>query len=254
MNITSFSPLSLFLLMVLWVLRCRNAYKYHQLFSSLSPPSGDFLGLVVTQCLGISSAVLLSLSSFWRFSKSCGGAMLRNIVSCSLSLLLLRICFSPLSLLITIGWLYIYLICWLVVLGDTASRYPLITLLPVDMHSLGIYLLSYRDFYMFSYRTVGMNSDGNCSPCLLSPTAPAPCTRCIGSQVARFARPFESRPADPVRREVFRQLAANCGTKSMFGWVAPTTTLLTTPPPLERGMEERASRIVPSKSKRKRSS
>ena len=42
---------------------------------------------------------------------------------------------------------------------------------------------------------------------LLSPTAPAPRTRCLGSTVARFARPFESRPVDPVRREVFRQLA-----------------------------------------------
>ena len=179
--------------------------------------------------------------------------MLRNIVSCSLSLLLLMIYFSPLSLLITIGWLYIYiyLICWLVVVGDMASRYPLITLLQVDMHSLGIYLLSYRDSYMFSYRILGMISDGNCSPYLLSLTAPAPRTRCLGSQVARFARPFESRPADPVRREVFRQLAANCGTTSTSGWVAPTTTLPTTPPPLERGTEERASRTVPSKLKRK---
>ena len=182
--------------------------------------------------------------------------MLRNIVSCSLSLLLLMTYFSPLSLDNHRMVIYIYLICWLVVLGDMASRYPLITLLPVDMHSLGIYLLSYRDFYMFSYRTVGMISDGNCSPFLLSPTAPAPRTRCLGSQVARFAHPFESRPADPVRREVFRQLAANYGTTSTFGWVAPTTTLLTTPPPLERGTEERASRIVPStlKIKRKRSS
>ena len=137
-----------------------------------------------------------------------------------------------------------------------ASRYPLITLLQVDMHSLGIYLLSYRDFYMFSYRTVGMILDGNCSPFLLSPTAPAPRTRCLGNQVARFARPFEVRPVDSVRREIFRQLAVASGTSSTSGWVAPTTTLLTTPPPLERGTEERASRIVPStlRTKRKRSS
>ena len=47
-------------------------------------------------------------------------------------------------------------------LRDTASRYPLITLLPVNMHSLGIYLLSYRDLYLFSCRLVGMYSDGNC--------------------------------------------------------------------------------------------
>ena len=130
-------------------------------------------------------------------------------------------------------------------LGDTASRYPLITLLPVDMHSLGIYLLTYRDFYLLSYRTVGMKSDGNCFPYLLSPTAPAPRTRCIGGQVARFARPFESRSADPVRREVFRQLAVTSGTGSTSGWVAPITTLPVSPPPLEKGNEEGTTASVP---------
>ena len=143
----------------------------------------------------------------------------------------------------TIGWSYLILLDG--VLGDTASRYPLITLLPVDMHSLRIYLLSYRDFYMFSCRTVGMKSDGNCFPYLLSPTAPAPRTRCIGSQVACFARPFESRPADPVRREVFRQLAATSGTGSTSGWLAPTTTLPVSPPPLQRGNEEGTIESVP---------
>ena len=83
-----------------------------------------------------------------------------------------------------------------------------------------------------------MKSDGNCCPYLLSPTAPAPRTRCIGGQVTRFARPFESRPADPVRREVYRQLAAVSGSASPAGWVAPTATLPVTPPPLERGTEE----------------
>ena len=38
---------------------------------------------------------------------------------------------------------------------------------------------------MLSCRLVGMKSDGNCCPCLLSPTAPS--TRCIGDSVARFA-------------------------------------------------------------------
>ena len=98
---------------------------------------------------------------------------------------------------------------------------------------------------MLSYRTVGMKSDGNCCPCLLSPTAPAPRTRCIGSQVARFARPFESRPADPVRREVLRQLAATSGTASTSGWVAPIATLPVPPPPLERGTEEDTLQSVP---------
>ena len=53
---------------------------------------------------------------------------------------------------------------------------------------------------------------------LLSPTAPAPRTRCLGSTVARFARPFESRPVDPVRRECYRQLAETC-TAVTTGWL-----------------------------------
>ena len=91
MNITSFSPLSLFLLMVLWVLRCRNAYENNQLFSSLSLPDG-FMGLAVLQCLWISPAFLLSLSSSWWVYGSCGAAMLMNITSSSLlSLFLLMV-------------------------------------------------------------------------------------------------------------------------------------------------------------------
>ena len=53
---------------------------------SLSPPSGDFLGLIDAMLGNIISCSPLSLSRPSRdFSKSCGGAMLRNIVSCSLS-------------------------------------------------------------------------------------------------------------------------------------------------------------------------
>ena len=152
----------------------------------------------------------------------------------------------------TIVWLHLTLILLDTVVKGTASRYPLITLLRIGIHSCRNYLLSYRDFYVLSYRTVGVKIDGNCCPYLLSPTAPAPRTRCIGSQVARFARPFESRPTDPVRREVYRQLAANSGTASTSGWVAPSTTLPVTPPPLERGTEESTSRVVPSKTKGKR--
>ena len=77
-------------------------------------------------------------------------------------------------------------------------------------------------------------SDSNCCPYLLSPTAPAPRSRCIGDSVARFVRPFESRPADPVRREVFRQLAAQRGLSTATGWVAPSTTLAATPRPLKQ--------------------
>ena len=154
-------------------------------------------------------------------------------------------CFS-LSPLMTIVWLYLTPISLDTVVKGTASRYPLITLLQIGIHNL----LSYRDFYVLSYRTVGVKTDGNCCPYLLSPTAPS--TRCIGYSVAHFARPFESRPTDPVRREVYRQLAANSGTASTFGWVAPSTTLPVTPPPLERSTEESTSSIVPSKIKGKR--
>ena len=62
-----------------------------------------------------------------------------------------------------------------------------------------------------------MKLDGNCCPYLLSPTVSAPRTRCLGAQVARFAGPFESRPTDPIRREVFRQLADSNSTASSSG-------------------------------------
>ena len=126
-----------------------------------------------------------------------------------------------LSPLMAIVWLYLTLILLDTVVKGTASRCPLITLLRIGIHSCRNYLLSYRVFYVLSYRIVGVKIDGNCCPYLLSPTAPALHTRCIGAQVARFARPFESRPADPIRREVYRQLAAVSGSASSSGWVAP---------------------------------
>ena len=120
-------------------------------------------------------------------------------------------------------------------LGITAKRYPHITLLQEDIHSFrDVMLLAIGTLYMFSYRTVGMKKDGNCCPYLLSPTAPAPRTRCLGSSVARFAKPFESRPADTVRRELFKQLATQPG---QSGWIAPTATLSATPRLLERATE-----------------
>ena len=81
---------------------------------------------------------------------------------------------------------------------------------------------------------------------------PHPCTRCIGGQVAHFARPFESRPADPIRREVYRQLAAISGSSSSAGWVAPIATLPVTPPPLERGTEEGTLQSVPKRKGKRR--
>ena len=93
-----------------------------------------------------------------------------------------------------------------------------------------------------------MEINGNCCPYLLSPTAPAPRTRCIGDSVARFARPFENRPADTVRRELFRQLASRPGPSS---WVAPTATLQATPRPFERATERSSPRVRELKAKRR---
>ena len=52
----------------------------------------------------------------------------------------------------------------MVLLEGTASRYPLLTLLQVGMHSSRDYLLSHSNFNMFSCRPVGGKSDGNSFP------------------------------------------------------------------------------------------
>ena len=80
---------------------------------------------------------------------------------------------------------------------------------------------------------------------LLSPTAPAPCTRCLGSTVACFAVPFEARPVDPARREAFRQLAETRIAATTSGWIAPTGYSATVPPPLERGWEDCSKSLLP---------
>ena len=112
-------------------------------------------------------------------------------------------------------------------------------------------LLSHRDNLpasnrLWAYREVVMGFSY-----LLSPTAPAPRTRCLGSTVARFARPFESRPVDPVRRECYRQLAENY-TAVTTGWLAPSGYLATTPPPLDQGQEERSQSYLPPLKKGRR--
>ena len=76
-------------------------------------------------------------------------------------------------------------------LGISAINYPLITLLQEDIHGFrNDMLLAIGTFYLLSYRTVGLKIDGNLCPYLLSPTAPAPRTRCLGQSVARFASLF----------------------------------------------------------------
>ena len=48
----------------------------------------------------------------------------------------------------------------------------------------------------------------------------APRTSCLGSTVARYHRPFESRPVNSTRMETFQQLAA-CSSPPYSGWFAP---------------------------------
>ena len=48
----------------------------------------------------------------------------------------------------------------------------------------------------------------------------APRTSCLGSPVARYHRPFESRPVNSTRRETYQQLAA-CSSPPYSGWFAP---------------------------------
>ena len=76
-------------------------------------------------------------------------------------------------------------------LGISAINYPPIALLQKDIHSFrNDMLLAIGTFYVLSYRTVGLKIDENLCPYLLSPTAPAPRTRCLGQNVAHFASLF----------------------------------------------------------------
>ena len=70
---------------------------------------------------------------------------------------------------------------------------PSFLVVSLDWYDVGVrneLLLAVEAFYLFSYRTVGLRIDGNPCPYLLSPTAPAPRTRCLGQTVTRFATLF----------------------------------------------------------------
>ena len=92
-------------------------------------------------------------------------------------------------------------------------------------------LLAVGALYLFNYRTEGLRIDGNSCLYLLSPPAPAPHSKCLGQSVARFKRPFESRPADPARRERFLHLVTQPGTS---GVISATAAISATPRPLDR--------------------
>ena len=69
-----------------------------------------------------------------------------------------------------------------------------------------------------------------------------PRTACLGDQsVALFSGPFESRPADSLRREVFRQQAVlGCA-----GWFAPVALPPQAPLGLPPALEEKAGPLPP---------
>ena len=162
----------------------------------------------------------------------CGAGDLAHAVSVALFLNYTFFPFSPSG-----HWLVVCVSAAVVLLslGISAIICPPMTLLQEGIHSFrDIMLLAIGTFCVLSYRTVGLRFDGNLCPYLLSPTAPAPRTRCLGKSVARFKRPFESRPADSVRRELYHQLASQPGN---LGWIAPTAALSATPRPLERAHE-----------------
>ena len=208
---------------------------------------GSLTYIISPACFSLLLATFLSSLSLLMTVMWVDGNLTYIISPACLSLLIVSL-LSSLYPLMTIVWLYISLICWMLLLEGTASRYPLITLLRVGIHSCRDFIhLAIGILYMLSCRAVGVKTDGNFCPYLLSPTAPAPHIRCIGDQVARFARPFESRPADSVRREVYRQLARRPGPSASSGWVPPSATLPATPRPLERATEKSSSRAVPLK-------
>ena len=81
------------------------------------------------------------------------------------------------------------------------------------------------------YKSKGLRIDGVSCLCLLSPPAPAPHSKCLGQSVARFTRPFESRPADPTRRAHYLHLITH---PRSSGAIPTTAATLSTPRNLER--------------------
>ena len=75
----------------------------------------------------------------------------------------------------------------MVAIRGIAIRFYTHNLVPVNMHYRDLFV-SYRELLLASCRPVGICEDSNVCSCLLSPTAPAPRSRYIGEQVARFAR------------------------------------------------------------------
>ena len=183
----------------------------------------------------------LLLLAVWCGSNSVHtGAVVYSCLWLSFSLLLLAVwCESNSAHTDTVvAFVFCYLFpcyCWLYRCGSNSAHtgavvyscYLLsfleLSLVGYDVGVTDELLLAVGALYLFSYRTEGLRIDGNSCPCLLSPPAPAPNSKCLGQSVARFKRPFESHPADPVRRERYHHLVL----QPVNSGVIPATAVIT---------------------------
>ena len=160
---------------------------------------------------------------------------------CFSSLLLTVWCESNPAHTVTVVYFFLLLLAvWCgsnpVHTGAVVYSYYLLSFLELSLagYDVGVedeLLLAVGALYLFSYRTEGLRIDGNSCLYLLSPPAPAPRSKCLGQSVARFKRPFESRPADPVRRERFHHLVTQ---PRISGVIPATAAISSTPRPLDR--------------------
>ena len=192
----------------------------------------------------------LLLLAVWCGSNSVHtGAVVYSCLWLSFSLLLLAVwCESNSAHTVTVVYFSLLLLTvWCesnsVHTGAVVYSCYLLSFLELSMagYDVGVrdeWLLAVGAFYLFSYRTEGLRIDGNSCPCLLSPPAPAPHSKCLGQSVARFKRPFESRPADPVRREQYHHLVLQSGNS---GVIPATAAITATPRLLDRA--ERPSSV-----------
>ena len=191
-------------------------------------------GTVVYSCLWLSFSLLLL--TVW-----CGSNPVHTVYCwLSFSLLLLTVwCESNQVHTVTVVYFSLLLLAvWCgsnpvhtgaVVYSCYLLSFLELSLVGYDVRVRDELLLAVRAFYLFSYRTEGLRIDGNSCPCLLSPPAPAPHSKCLGQSVARFKRPFESRPADAVRRERYHHLVVqpfNSGVIPAMAGITATPRLL----------------------------
>ena len=210
---------------------------------------------VVLSCLGLSFSLLLltvwcwcnpahpvALAYFslllWAIWCWCNPVHIDTVVlSClglSFSLLLLTVwCWCNPAHPVALA--YFSLLLWAIWCWCNPVHIDTVVLSCCLLSFLELSLAGYDDELLLAvgafYRTEGLRIDGNSCLYLLSPPAPAPHSKCLGQSVARFRRPFESRPADPARRERFLHLITQPGTS---GVIPATAAIASTPRPLDR--------------------